>query len=77
MNPEDPPNDYLRCYLPVVEPVGMHPPQSVGLVEEVEVCVSHCEEVGQEGQCEVLSEQSVGLEHAEFAEEGQDDVLFG
>lgn len=55
----------------------MHPPQSVGLVEEVEVCVSHCEEVGQEGQCEVLSEQSVGLEHAEFAEEGQDDVLFG
>ena len=63
--------------MPFVESGVVGGPQAFCLVEEEVVGVAHGEEVGQEGQGEVLSEEAMGVQHAEFVEEGQHVVLLG
>jgi hypothetical protein len=52
-------------------------PEVFGLVEEEVVSVGLCEEVGGQGQEEVLPEEAVGLGDAELFEEGHHVVLLG
>lgn len=52
-------------------------PQSVSLVQEEIVSVSHCKKIRQESQSQILSEQPVSFEHTELAEERKDNPLFG
>ena len=55
----------------------MNGPQLVSLVEEEIVGICFSKEVRNECQDQILPEEPMGLEHAEFLEEGKDDVLPG
>lgn len=76
-NLEDLPDGYILFPLPIIEPIGVDSPQSVSLVEEEVICGTNCQQDRQESKSQVLSEQSVSLEHAEFIKEGQDNIILG
>ena len=69
-------DSFIESEIPRVKSFWMNSPEFLSLSEEEVVGIALGEEIREESECKVLSEESMSFEHTKFLKEGQYDVLF-